>query len=267
MTEAQPAKKKPTPRKAPAKKDNRNVYERLAAVMDGVTAIAKSAKNVDSGYSARSIDDVLDVMHSILAKEGVFVLPHVEEIEYVDREVTTNAGAKKTVVDARIRMRYEFVAPDGTMADMVVASEGRDYADKATNKASSNAFKYGLLHAFLIPVSTPDADTESIEVDAPVRTPRKKAPAKKKAKPEPPKEHPDLRARTAVLAYAGGEKSAAKAVWGRLCSQLGFDPDSILESDSDADAVVALLAEIAAANEATEASETNEEPPVSDYPS
>lgn len=266
MTNATPAAKKKTPaKKTPApKKDDRTIEERMAAVMVGVTAIGKSAKNEASGYAARSIDDVLDVMHTILAAEGVFVLPNVEKVEYVDREVTTNQGKKKTVVDCRIKMTYRFVAPDGSTVSMKVASEGRDYADKATNKASSNAFKYGLLHAFLIPVSSPDADTESIEVDAPAPPPVRRRTTK--PKPEP-KEHPDLRARTAVLSYANGEKSAAKAVWGRLCAQLGFDPDSILESESDANAVVTLVAELTKANAAAEASETSEEPPVSDYSS
>lgn len=237
MTEA----KKPPARKPAAKKDDRTIHQRMAAVMDGVTAIGKSAKNVDSGYAARSIDDVLDVMHSILAKEGVFVLPNVEEVEYIDREVTTNRGQKKTVVDARIRIRYDFVAPDGSSVSMTVASEGRDYADKATNKASSNAFKYGLLHAFLIPVSTPDADTETIEVDAPKIT--KRGPTR----PKPPvPEHPDLRARNAVLAYVDGNKAAAKTVWTRITTDLGLDAEAILESESDADAVVAKIADLVA---------------------
>lgn len=216
--------------------DDRDVHHRLSAVFAKVPAIAKDANNVASNYAARSIDDVMAVMHKLLADEGLHLIPN-----HHPPTITRTLNDKgKVVTDSVVLIDYTFYAPDGSNVTMTVSSEGRDWADKATNKAASNALKYGLLHAFLIPVNEFDADTETIEV---TRAPRP-APASTQGQPATPQEHPDLRARTAVLDYCNGSKTAAKTAWVSIVTGLGLEAEVIVENESDAQRIIDEVAKL-----------------------
>lgn len=200
-----------------------NVYEALAAVMAKVPAISKSQKNIESGYAARSIDDVIDSLHGLFAEYGLVLLPEVLSAEYAP--FTNDKG--KLVTDCRLLIRYNFTAADGTFVSMTVAAEGRDWADKATSKAMSMGLKYGLLHAFLIPIDMPDPDRET-----PIEQPQPDA---------VPVENPEWEAKAAVLdAVAGDDERAVKA-WGKLLADLGYDE---VDTAEKADKVIAAAAKI-----------------------
>ncbi len=142
------------------------IYVRLGQIMADVPAIPKEQKNVQQNYAFRGIDDVFNALHGLFAKHGVVILPEVLKAEYVQQL----AGANQNLAtDARLLVRYHFVAGDGSSVSMTCQGESRDYADKATNQALSGAFKAGLLQMFLIPLEgMPEQDKESPTIEDPL---------------------------------------------------------------------------------------------------
>lgn len=133
------------------------VYEALAQVSGAIGAIAKNLKNEAGGYGARSIDDVLNAVHTPLTDAGVVIMPEVLEADYATVQVGRN---QTTMRQATLRVRYTFYGPRGDSVTAIGAGEAIDSADKATNKALSSALKYVLLHAFTIPLVGDDNDAD-----------------------------------------------------------------------------------------------------------
>lgn len=199
------------------------IYPAMATILTKIPAIAKDARNIQSGYGARSIDQVMDVMHGLFAEVGVVPVPEVLEKEYIERESVSDRGKKSTIIDARITVAYRFTAVDGSYVTSVVATEGRDYADKATTKALSQAFKYAMLQTFSIPLNDHDPDTESIEV------------TRERGQPVPLREqvrmssHPDWVIQAHLLEQLDGDKEAASTLWDSLRRDVGLDPQEPID--------------------------------------
>lgn len=135
----------------------KGIYQAMASVMAQIPAIGKEqemrAGNVK--YNFRGIDDVYNALQPLLAKEGIFVLPHC-----VDRMQNTDGRCIRVLV----RMRYAFCHCDGSSLSCEVVGEALDTSDKATNKAMSIAMKYALFQTFCIPTrDMTDPDAEFIE--------------------------------------------------------------------------------------------------------
>jgi hypothetical protein len=131
-----------------------------------VPAIPKGQKNKQQNYAFRGIDDVFNALHGLFAKHGVVILPEVLKAEYVQQLAGSN---QNLATDARLLIRYHFVAGDGSSVSMTVQGESRDYADKATNQAMSGGYKAGLLQMFLIPLEgMPEQDSESPTIEDPL---------------------------------------------------------------------------------------------------
>ena len=62
-----------------------------------------------------------------------------------------------------VRVRYRFMAPDGSHVDAVVPAEAFDSGDKAVSKAMSVAFRTALIQALTLPTNEPDPDAEVYE--------------------------------------------------------------------------------------------------------
>lgn len=134
------------------------VHVALARVSAAVGAVAKSLKNEKAGYSARSIDDVLNAVHGPMTEHGVVMLPSITEVSYEVVEV----GQKRTPMrQVTMTVDYTFVGPAGDTLAVRVRSEALDSGDKATNKAASAALKQALIHTFLIPIEQPDVDQDA----------------------------------------------------------------------------------------------------------
>lgn len=136
------------------------IFEAMAKVAEEIGAVAKNLKNVESGYAARGIDDVLNAVHGPLTKNGVTVAPKVLRADYEVVEVGRNRTQMR---QATLRVRFRFYGPRGDHIDVVTCGEALDSGDKATNKAMGGAFKYALLHTFTIPLIGDDADSSSPE--------------------------------------------------------------------------------------------------------
>ena len=150
------------------------IYAAIPAIMAEIPSICKDRKNAAQGYNFRGIDDVYNAVNPILAKHQVFMRADVLEIKREERP--SRSGGIMAFV--QVRVRYSFVASDGSFVSTDSLGEGMDSGDKATPKAMSIAQKYAILQMFAIPT----ADPKDPEVDNP--EPAKPPTATPQAKPE-----------------------------------------------------------------------------------
>lgn len=117
---------------------------------------------MDEAYAYRSIDDVIVRLAPLLAERQLCVL---------ERSVSERQGlAGELLLSVRMpttssvpRMAYDIVsAEDGSCHAIEAHGEALDAGDKGTAKAMQSAYKYAMIHAFVIPVSgSGDADASS----------------------------------------------------------------------------------------------------------
>jgi hypothetical protein len=145
----------------------KHIYKALVAVMAELArvGIAKDRKNEQQHFRFRGIDDVMNVVTAILAKNDVCFLPWYDPFPDIER-ITES---KKTLIHAKVQGTYRLVsAQDGSEVMVSVPGTAMDLGDKACNKAMSAALKYAFLHTFLIPTeSNEDADATTPEPSVP----------------------------------------------------------------------------------------------------
>lgn len=136
------------------------IYAAMANVMRGIEAVSKSKRCGDMNYKYRGIDDVYNMLHPLLASNGIFILPQV--LERNSEQFTLRNGGLAT--RTFLRVRYSFVHSDGSAISCTVVGEGADNSDKSIGKAMAYAAKYCLLQTFCIPTEDmPDPDAEKKE--------------------------------------------------------------------------------------------------------
>ena len=154
------------------------IYKKIIEVMADINAIGKDRRNQQQGFQFRGIDDVMNELHSSLAKCGVFVLPKV-------LEETRTTGKTKNGGDmfyTRLKINFGFYAEDGSHVDAVVIGEAMDTGDKASNKALSIGLKYAMLQVFCIPTEDekdPDAVSPQPAAGTMQQQPQQKKPSAK----------------------------------------------------------------------------------------
>lgn len=134
------------------------IYQKIANILKETKAITKSEKNQQQGFKFRGIDNVMNELHELFAKNDVFILQEVQGFTTENRP--TKSGGTNTFTRATIKFRY--MTTDGSFVDTVNVGEAMDSGDKGMNKAMSIALKYSLLQMFLIPTEEqkdPDATT------------------------------------------------------------------------------------------------------------
>ena len=144
------------------------IFPAMLAVMAEVKAIEKGRRNEQQGFNFRGIEDILNELHDICARHGVFALPFVEEREATHRQTRSNAS----LWTEHHRVRYVFYAADGSYVEAMVWGEGTDSADKATAKAYTSAFKTLLIQAFQIPTADAEDADRAAEESAPAPPPK-----------------------------------------------------------------------------------------------
>lgn len=141
------------------------IYGALAAIMQETKAIAKTEKNNGQNFMFRGIDNVMNGLHDLFAKHGVLVLDEVLDYtvtEKVTEKVYNGNRTTSILYYTRAKIRFHFLAADGSEVTTTNVGEAMDSGDKGMNKAMSAALKYALLHMFLIPTAEekdPDAST------------------------------------------------------------------------------------------------------------
>ena len=138
------------------------IYKLIPKIMAEIGAVGKEGKNEQQGYKFRSIEDVMNAAHPVLAKYGVFIAPEVIEKESQDRQTFNRNGEAKTSIRVSLSVRHTWYASDGSSVPVVTVGEGIDSSDKASNKAMTAAFKYTICETLCIPTKDlSEGDLES----------------------------------------------------------------------------------------------------------
>lgn len=135
-----------------------NIYESITKIMEEVPAVGKEQVNKQQGFKFRGIDDVMNALQPLLAKNKVFIVPEI--LEQTREERTTTKGGN--LIYSICKIKYKFYAEDGSNIEAITIGEGMDSGDKATNKAMAIAMKYALFQVFCIPteeMKDPDSET------------------------------------------------------------------------------------------------------------
>lgn len=136
------------------------IYSAIVDAMGQINAIAKGRSNSMQNFKYRGIDDVMNELHPILAKCGIFIVPTVLEEQRAEGK-TSKGGV---IYFTRLKIKFTFYAKDGSFFESVVIGEAMDSGDKASNKALSIGLKYALLQVFCIPTED-DKDPDSTSYD------------------------------------------------------------------------------------------------------
>ena len=143
------------------------IYSAIIGVMGDIGAIGKDKYNSIQKFNFRGIDDVMNVLHPLMVKHKIMLVPEVME---QSREERTSAKGGLLIYSI-CRVRFRFYAEDGSYIEAVTIGEGMDSGDKATNKAMSIAMKYACFQVFCIPTEEmKDPDGESPESTPKVNT-------------------------------------------------------------------------------------------------
>ena len=135
-----------------------NIYQSITKIMQEVPSIGKTQRNKIQGFMYRGIDDVMNALQPLLAKNKVFIVPEI--LEQTREERTTSKGGN--LIYSICKIKYKFYAEDGSSVEAITIGEGMDSGDKATNKAMAIAMKYALFQVFCIPtdeMKDPDSET------------------------------------------------------------------------------------------------------------
>jgi len=141
------------------------VYQAINAVQAELCkiGIAKSSTNTQGAtYKFRGIDAVYNVLSSIMAQNGLVIVPRM--LGRTCEERTSKSGGALFYVT--VEAEFDLVsAEDGSKHTARTFGEAMDSGDKATNKAMSAAYKYMAFQTFAIPTEGDnDADAHTHEV-------------------------------------------------------------------------------------------------------
>ncbi len=139
-----------------------SIHELLPQAMKEIGVVGKG-QEFSGGqvrYNFRGIDDALSVCQPVFAKLGI--TPTAEIVHYESEDVTI--GKYETPgYHVKLLMKVTFFAPDGSSESSVMAGEGLDTSDKATNKAMASAFKYALWYTLCVATKELGADDSDHE--------------------------------------------------------------------------------------------------------
>ncbi|NCP22820.1 MAG: single-stranded DNA-binding protein [Erythrobacter sp.] len=138
------------------------VYGAISAcTADLLGGVSKDRRNSGQGFNFRGIDQFMNAVAPVIARNGLVVLPRVISKRQDERQ-TAKGG---TIFYTHLSVEFDFVAvADGSKAVVRTEGEAMDSADKSTNKAMSAALKYALMQAFMIPTEDmQDADAHDPE--------------------------------------------------------------------------------------------------------
>lgn len=135
--------------------EQKKIFTALTSIISEVNAIGKNQRNQQQGFAFRGIDDVMNELHTLFGKYKVVIVPEV--VDYTVEEHTTAKGT--LMYTTRTKVKFHFVADDGSEVVSINVGEAMDTADKGMNKTMSCALKYALMQMFLIPTKDiEDAD-------------------------------------------------------------------------------------------------------------
>jgi len=130
--------------------------------------IGKDGRNEGQGFRFRSIDQVMDALSAITARNGLVIAPFVMDFRREETTSKTGTVNMTTIVTVRYDMRAQDAEP-GDVVSACFIGEGKDSGDKASSKALAMAYKYFSLQTFIIPLSGQQVfadDAPQVDADA-----------------------------------------------------------------------------------------------------
>lgn len=210
------------------------IYKAIVDTMKDIGAIGKNDKNNFDGYMFRGIDAVYNALQPAMVKNGIFIIPELQEIEQTDR--LSRKGEQ--MIHTRVTVKYMFFAEDGSSVTAVVPGEAMDRSDKSVNKAMSAAYKYACFQTFSIPTEEfKDADSDSPEAGKKISTSTKKSSQGSK---NAVKSKPNRDALMAYIKETGRNANAIASMYSlsgntteeRFAEVLGFLYDEDMQNES-----------------------------------
>lgn len=142
-----------------------SVYKAIHGVMSDLSKVGlgKDKTNSQQGFKYRGVDDVMNVVSSLLSKHGLLILPRVTKSECIERQSKSGSALFYTILN----IEYDFVGVEDGSKHLVgpIVGEAMDSGDKSSNKAMSIAYKYACIQAFCIPIegdNDPDAAVHEV---------------------------------------------------------------------------------------------------------
>lgn len=142
-----------------------SVYKAIHEVMSDLSKVglSKDKTNSQQGFKYRGVDDVMNVVSSLLSKHGLLILPRVTKSECIERQSKSGSALFYTILN----IEYDFVGVEDGSKHLVgpIVGEAMDSGDKSSNKAMSIAYKYACIQAFCIPIegdNDPDATAHDV---------------------------------------------------------------------------------------------------------
>jgi len=136
-----------------------NVIVALSRVMAELPNIGRDMES-PQGYNYRGIEQITRHAQPLFAKHGIVLAPHHVEWQAVT-ELTING---RPWTDEKLLVTYRCYGPGGSDDFIVieVPGIGRDNADKGSNKAMTQAYKYALIQALCVADGKDDADSHDV---------------------------------------------------------------------------------------------------------
>ena len=135
------------------------IYGAIARVKRAMPAVGKS--HTAEGrfkYDYRSAEDVMNAAGPLLDKEGIIMVPHVQQMT---RELRGGADGKSAMTFVTMEILVTFFAEDGSHIDARVIGEAMDVSDKACTKAQTVGVRIALCAVLNIATADTSSDPES----------------------------------------------------------------------------------------------------------
>ena len=118
---------------------------------------------------------MLNAVHPVLSECQIVIIPVDSDLKY--EPMTTSNGKQMMHVYGQIT--YKIAAADGSYIEANIPAESNDYADKATNKCMSFAYKYLCFQLFSIPLdgALDEGDSDHVQTGRPQQQKQKPQPS------------------------------------------------------------------------------------------
>lgn len=132
----------------------------ICNVMRDLPAIGKAERSPE-GYNYRGIESITKHAQMLMSREGLVIVPTKVTITSVEPSPNMREGWQDTYTS----VEWAIYGPDGSCIPAGTVGIGRDKADKGSNKAQTQAFKYLLLSIFCVADKADDSDGQTYEHD------------------------------------------------------------------------------------------------------
>ena len=147
--------------------EEKNIYQKLNAIMRDVSYIQKESKKVNNQYTFVSHDAVTAKIRPALLEHGVIAIPDFFDI---------SQDGNKTYCKMKMTFVNMDKPDDRLVIDCAGFGQGIDPQDKGAGKAMSYAYKYALLKVFALETGD-DPEQDSIDHVSKAEEKQKKAQA------------------------------------------------------------------------------------------